>query len=195
MKEISVSESTTLASPKKPQGWFGRTLDLIKEQTTTAPVECPRGWGQVSFVASVWSIPPLFGISRSCPIGGVEACNSCTYSPQTDVVRLSEELLELQRLHADNKLSNDEYEVHRNAVVYQHVEPPGRLPVAAWILGPSGVGLSIVGTALALTLHPGFWVLAIGGYVATGLGISFWGISRIPRRAEDSRLPATSGDW
>ena len=53
-------------------GWF-------KDTWTPEPIECPRGWGVVTFVLKFFLLPPILSIDRSCPIGGVTDCSKCRY--------------------------------------------------------------------------------------------------------------------
>ncbi len=164
-------------------GWISRTLETIKAQSSHEPIECPRGWGQVSFVSSIWVMPPMGGLERKCPIGGVSECGECAYPSNPDAFRLAEQLAELERLRAAGDLSADEHETRRHAVVHLHVkqesESDGRgLNIAAWIMGSLGTLLAAAGTALALRVHPGFWALAGVGCVLLVLGLRFWFLTR-----------------
>jgi hypothetical protein len=163
-------------------GWFADTLKTIKDAAGHDPVECPRGWGKVSFVGSFWFVPPFGGVSRACPIGGVEQCGECKYASNPDAFRLADQLAELERLHGDGKISTEEHATRRAAVVHLHVRPPGRgLEIAAWIVGPLGALLAGVGPVLALQFHPGFWGLAGAGAALLVLGFSFWVLARSAR--------------
>ena len=42
---------------------------------------------------------------------------------------------------------------------------------AAWVTGPLGVALLVVGVWLGLAAHAAFWVLALGGALLLGVGI------------------------
>jgi len=160
-------------------GWFMSTLEGIKEATGHDPIECPRGWGQVSFVGSLWFIPPMIGIERKCPIGGVSECGECKYASNPDAVRLAEQLVELERLREDGALSPAEYETRRRAVVFLHSDMRGHGQlITAWILGPLGTLLSVAGVVLALSVHSGFWGMAGGGLVLVALAVSFGVLSR-----------------
>ena len=171
-------------------GWYSDTLKAIRAYTGHDPVECPRGWGKVSFVGSFWFFPPVGGLSRTCPIGGVEQCGECKYASNPDAFRLADQLVELERLRGDGKVSDEEYATRRAAVVQLHVQPAGRSQeIAAWILGPLGALLAAAGTVLALQVHPGFWGMAGAGAVLLVLGFSFWVLARSARtRAGSDQL-------
>lgn len=164
-------------------GWFASTLEAIREQTRHDPIECPRGWGQVAFVGSAWVIPPLFGIERKCPIGGVNECRECKYGKNPSAFRLAEQLDELARLQSEGLLSSAECASRRKVLVDFVSEPDrGRRKqhTAAWIMGPLGALVSIAGIALAITVDPGFWSIAGIGFVLLALAVSFWVLSRSP---------------
>ncbi len=160
-------------------GWFASTLETIKTHTGHDPVECPRGCGMVSFVGSFWFIPPMAGVSRACPIGGVSQCGECHYASNPDAFRLAEQLAELERLRDEGQLSRDEYRARRQAVLRLHVAPDGKAQfTAAWILGPLGALVAAGGSVLALRVAPGFWGLTAVGLVSAVLGLSFWMLAR-----------------
>lgn len=162
-------------------GWIADTSDAIKAHTRAEPVECPRGWGQVAFVSSVWCVPPLFGVDRSCPIGGVGDCTKCTIGSNPDAFRLTEQLAELVRLRDDGHLSDNELAARRAAIVrLQSGSDASRRAqvITAWMLTPLGALVAVAGTLCALLVHPGFWGMAGGGLVFVVVGLSFWGLSR-----------------
>jgi hypothetical protein len=162
-------------------GWIKDTLEAIKEHTRSEPVECPRGWGQVAFVSSVWCVPPLFGVDRSCPIGGVGDCGSCAYSSNPDAFRLSDQLGELERLRADGQLSSSQCDARRDAIVRLHAgsDRARRAQITtAWMLTPLGALVAAAGVVCAMLVHSGFWGMAGGGLVFVVVGLSFWGLSR-----------------
>ena len=74
-------------------GWFRDSLSKLKEAASSEPVQCPRGWGEVSFNLDLEGFPPyFFGFSRKCPIGGVTSCTDCAhpFNP-ADVEPISDE--------------------------------------------------------------------------------------------------------
>lgn len=162
-------------------GWIADTSDAIKAHTRAEPIECPRGWGQVSFVSSVWCVPPLFGVDRSCPIGGVGDCGRCKHASNPDAFRLSEQLVELARLRDEGQLSEVEFGTRRAGVVHLQVgsDASRRAQLTtAWMLTPLGALLTVAGVICAQLVHPGFWGMAGGGLVFAVIGLSFWGLSR-----------------
>lgn len=52
-------------------------MGWLKDKFAVEPIECPRGWGQVSFVLKVVLVGPIFQIGRGCPVGGVESRTKC----------------------------------------------------------------------------------------------------------------------
>ena len=48
-------------------------MGWLKDKFAAEPIECPRGWGEVTFVQDVQFFPVFLTIQRSCPIGGVES--------------------------------------------------------------------------------------------------------------------------
>ena len=68
-------------------GWF-------KNMLAPEPIDCPRGWGQVSFVPKVFLLPPIFAIDRRCPIGGVDHCSKCRYPFEPGSAELLRQRLE-----------------------------------------------------------------------------------------------------
>ncbi len=161
--------------------WILDTLESIKAATAHSPFECPRGWGQVSFVSSAWVIPPLFGVDRRCPIGGVADCRSCSYASNPDALRITRQLEELERIQEVGTLTADEYTARRRAILHLHdgTEATRRAQrTTAWILAPLGLLFATVGLVLVAQVHNGFWVLASAGGVMVALGLSFWALSR-----------------
>ncbi len=168
--------------------WITNTIERVKSLARIEPLECPRGWGQVAFVASVWCVPPLLGVDRKCPIADVGGCSSCTYASNPDAFRLSEQLAELDRLREEGLLSSKEYAVRRAGIVRLHdvPGPPGRgFLITAWLLGPLGVLFVVAGILLVVNVHPAFWGLAGGGAIAAVLALSFWALARSARSSED----------
>jgi len=166
-------------------GWFLSSVQTIKDATSHDPIACPRGWGEVSFVGSAWFIPPMIGIDRKCPIGGVNSCGECSYASNPDPVRLTEQLTALQALKDSGTLSPDDYAVRRTAVVRLHQVRPGRGAfITACVLTPIGVLLALVGTPLGITVHAGFWAMAGAGAILLAVSLSFWLIARSAQETE-----------
>lgn len=162
-------------------GWISETSEAIKAHTRPEPIECPRGWGQVAFVSSVWCVPPLFGVDRKCPIGGVGDCGECAYSSNPDAFQLGVQLAEVERLRDDGQLTDVECAARRAAIVHLHegsVNGRRHLMVAAWMLAPLGALIAIAGVVCSLLVHAGFWGMAGGGLACLVLGLSFWGLAR-----------------
>lgn len=162
-------------------GWISETSEAIRAHTRSEPIECPRGWGQVAFVSSVWAVPPLFGVDRKCPIAGVGDCGDCGYASNPDALRLAEQIAALDGLLDAGSLSPEEHERRRRAVVHLHdgAEAGRRWQrTTAWLLAPLGALATLAGVVLALEIHAGFWGLAGGGAACLVLGLSFWGMSR-----------------
>jgi hypothetical protein len=159
--------------------WIKNSLASIKEASSSEPMQCPRGWGEVSFHLSVDGFfPAVWDVSRKCPIGGVESCQKCRhpYSPDASA-RLREDLEELQVLLRDGVLTKEEHAQRRTLILGLHegtMTPPGYgFRVTAWILAPVGILLTGTGLWLAAKLHPGFWGMALAGVLVLGLCISF----------------------
>jgi hypothetical protein len=172
-------------------GWFS---DKFKAE----PIECPRGWGEVSFTSNVVVLPVMLVVETVCPIGGVDHCGKCRHpvEPGTaDDLRVKLEELESLR---GSVLTDEEFRIRRRLIVRSR-EPydgvPGEKPaMAAMVLGPLGVVATGVGWFLAATVHAGFLGLLGGGLVLTSLALGLAGISRMQRRAlkmaEDPLLDA-----
>ncbi len=157
-------------------GWF-------KDTFAAEPFECPRGWGQVSFVLEFVMFPVFVDIERKCPIGGVENCSKCRYPLEPgsgEQLRLR--LAELDGLRGST-LSEEEFRIRRRLVVEGH-DPKGGVPtvpgqdtaIAALVLGPLGV------VAIGAGSYFSSFVLGVG-LVLSALAASFTGISMIQRRA------------
>ena len=162
-------------------GWF-------KDMLVPEPIECPRGWGQVSFVRKFFILPPIFSIERSCPIGGVTNCSQCLYPVDPgSAERLRLRLVELDALRGST-LSEAEFGIRRRLIVEaQEPKPhpgiPGRAAAtAALVLGPLGVVAIAAGWYLSRIVHPGFLGLLGGGLVLSALATGFTGLSIIQRR-------------
>jgi len=161
-------------------GWF-------KDKFTAESIECPRGWGQVSFALEVYFFPVFLGIERRCPIGGVESCTKCRHPVDpglTEHLRL--QLEELNGLRG-SVLSDEEFSIRRRLIIAAqepHHGTPGRATaIAALILGPLGVVAIGAGWYLSSVVHPGFLGLVGGGLVISALAAGLTGISMMQRRA------------
>ncbi len=159
-------------------GWF--------RGTPAEPFECPRGWGEVSFIRKIVLVPPIFVVERRCPIGGVTDCNKCRYQinpASTELLRM--QLEELDRLRG-SMLSEAEFRIRRRLIIEAKDphNPPGQgMAIAALVLGPLGVAAIGVGGYLSAAVSLGFLGLLGGGLVLSGLSAGFMGISRMQRRA------------
>jgi len=162
-------------------GWF-------KDTFAAKPIECPRGWGPVTFVLKTSVFFPLFlDVSRTCPIGGVTHCDKCRYpiEPGSDE-ELRLRLRELARLKG-TALTEREYRIRRRLLIEArepHPDIPGqKTATTALVLGPLGAIITGAGWYLTWTQHPGFLALLFSGVVVLGLSVSFAGISITRRRA------------
>ena len=161
-------------------GWF-------KDRFAAEPIECPRGWGPVSFVLKFFVLPPIFSVERSCPIGGVTNCSLCRYPVNPDSAeQLRLRLGELDALRGST-LSEEEFRIRRRLIVEaQEPRPhhvPGRAAAAgALVLGPLGIVAIGAGWYLSGVVHPGFFGLLGGGLVLSALAAGFAGLSMIQRR-------------
>ena len=161
-------------------GWF-------KDKFTAESIECPRGWGQVSFALDVYFFPVFLGIERQCPIGGVESCTKCRHPVApglTEHLRL--QLEELNGLRG-SVLSEEEFRIRRRLIIAaqepHHCTPGRATAIAALILGPLGVVATGAGWYLSSVVHPGFLGLLGGGLVFSALAAGLTGISMMQRRA------------
>jgi hypothetical protein len=161
-------------------------MGWLKDKLAAEPIECPRGWGEVTFARDVQFFPVFLTIQRSCPIGGVESCTRCSHPLNPGLV---EELrLQLQELDGLRGaiLSEEEFRIRRRMVV-EAWEPlngdPGRsAAIAALVLGPLGVLTMGAGWYLSTAVHMGFLGLAGGGLVLSSIAASLAVISRMQRR-------------
>lgn len=160
-------------------GWFKNSLDKLREAASSEPVQCPRGWGEVSFNLELEGLPPyFFGFSRTCPIGGVTCCTDCNhpFNPE-DIERLREQLTELENLRDDGVLSESEYAIRRQMIIeltHGKDSLPGEgFHTAAWILGPLAAVIIGAGIWLAQTVHRAFYGMVIGGAIVLALSLSF----------------------
>ena len=143
-------------------GWF-------KDKFAAEPIECPRGWGQVSFVLKVVLIPPIFVIDRRCPIGGVENCKDCRHPLEPgSAERLRLRLEELDGLRGST-LSEEEFRIRRRLIVegldLRCAVPGEGAAIAALVLGPLGVVAITAGWYFSGVVHPGFLGVLAGGLV------------------------------
>ncbi len=160
-------------------GWF-------KDTFGAEPIECPRGWGEVSFVPKLFIIPPIFAMERNCPIGGVSKCKDCHYQvnpASTELLRL--QLEELEGLRG-SMLSEAEFLIRRRLIVEAR-DPSGGVPgqkaaTAAFVLGPLGAVTVGAGWYLSAVVHPGFLAILGGGLLLSALAAGFAGISKFRRR-------------
>jgi hypothetical protein len=161
-------------------------MGWLKDKLAAEPIECPRGWGEVTFAQEVQFFPFFLTIQRSCPIGGVESCARCSHPLNPGLV---EELrLQLQELDGlrGTILSEEEFRIRRRLVV-EAWEPlnndPGRsTAIAALVLGPLGVLTMGAGWYLSTAVHMGFLGLAGGGLVLSSIAAGLAVISRMQRR-------------
>ena len=181
--------------------WLRRTVSGLKEATEVAPIDCPRGWGEVSFHMNVGGMPfpPFFEFSRQCPIAGVHKCLSCRhpFNPQkTEALR--DELLELRSLVEERLMSTAEYKARRKMTIsflqFGAGVPGYKAAVAACILTPVGAVIAGAGFWGAQNVDPGWWGVVLGGSLILALGVSFAGISYLRRRAVEELFAADS-DW
>ena len=78
--------------------------------------------------------------------------------------------------------TDTEHDRRRAAILHLHPDERRRPQyVAAWVLGPLGLLVTIPGIVLALTSHPGFWGLAGGGAVLLSVALSCYVVSRPTR--------------
>jgi len=163
------------------------TMGWFKDKFAAEPIECPRGWGQVSFVLQVFFFPVFFMMDRRCPIGGVEECTKCRHPVNpglTEHLRL--QLEELNGLRG-SVLSEEEFRIRRRLIVEAqdpHHGIPGRdAAIAALVLGPLGVVAIGAGWYFSSGVH----VLGVPGVRGVGLVLAAraagcTGISMIKRR-------------
>lgn len=159
--------------------WFDSAKGRFKDYFVAEPIECPRGWGSVTFQPSVsFFIPVSFGVGMVCPIGGVASCTACRarFNPD-DVEGLRERLNKLDELRLDDTLTEAETELRRHRIIDLREETQQsreeRFGVIAWTVGPIGLVLGVAGGALAWAFHPGFLAIAIIGALGFALGLGF----------------------
>ncbi len=160
-------------------GWF--------DSPTAEPVECPRGWGLVTFVRSIALVPVVFVIDRRCPIGGVNDCTNCRYQVNPAAIQLfTQQLEELEALRGST-LSDAEYRVRRRLIVQarapRHEDPGERAALGAAVIGPLGWVTLGAGVLLSFVVHPGFLGLAGAGLVLSAVSEGLSRVSKTKRRA------------
>jgi len=161
-------------------GWF-------KDRWAPEPIECPRGWGTVTFVLKFFLVPPIVWVERKCPIGGVTDCSKCRYTVNPDSAeQLRLRLEELDALRGST-LSEEEFHIRRRLIVEAREArrgvPGESAAAAAFVLGPLGFVALLAGAFLSIVVHPGFLGLVGGGLVLSALAAGFAGLSIRQRRA------------
>jgi len=161
-------------------------MGWLKDQFAAEPIECPRGWGEVTFAQEVQFFPVFLTIQRSCPIGGVENCARCRHPLNPGLVEhLRVQLEELEGLRGTT-LGEEEFRIRRRMVVEAwepHDVDPGRAAaIAALVLGPLGLLAIGAGWYLSTAVHMGFLGLAGGGLVLSSIAASLAAISHVQRR-------------
>ena len=164
--------------------WFHSAIDRLQEYTVVAPIQCPRGWGSVTFQTSVSASIMWIEIARKCPIAGLKSCAQCRPFNPDDVEGMRERLRKLDDLRVERVITEEEYELRRRRIIELREETQRSkeegFHIAAWILAPIGFVLTIAGGLLAWRIHPGFLGIAGGGAVLLTLGLSFLYLS-VPR--------------
>jgi len=166
--------------------WFHGAIERIKKHVVVAPIQCPRGWGTVTFQPYVNASLVAIELTQTCPIGGVTSCAECQYlfNPD-DIEGMRERLRILDDLRVEGVIIGEEYQVRRRHIIElregteKNKEEGFR--VAAWIVGPLGLMLITVGSLLSWLVHMGFVALAGVGTVMLTLGLSFRHLSQ-PRK-------------
>lgn len=166
--------------------WLQRGKDRFEDYLAVEPIECPRGWGSVTFVtsASVY-IPVFLNIGHNCPIAGVNSCKECRYRFNPDDVEgMRERLSKLETLRVEREITEEEYELRRRRIIELREETQRSVEenfrAAAWIVGPIGLVVGTVGGLLAWGINLGFLAFAIMGALALGLALGFLYLS-VPR--------------
>jgi hypothetical protein len=134
-------------------GWF-------KDKFAAEPIDCPRGWGEVTFAQDVQFFPVFLTIQRTCPIGGAENCAKCRHPMNPGLVEhLRRQLEELEGLRGSLR-GEEEFRIRRRMIVeaWEPSDDPGRATaIAALVLGPLGVLTIGAGWYLTTAVHLGFW--------------------------------------
>lgn len=161
-------------------------MGWLEDKFAAEPIECPRGWGEVTFALDVQFFPVFLTIQRSCPIGGVGNCAECRHPLNPGLTeRLRLQLEELEELRG-SILGEEEFLVRRRMIVEAwepHRDSPGRAAaIAAVVLGPLGVLTVGAGWYLSAAVHLGFLGMAGGGLVLSSIAASLWVVSKMQRR-------------
>ena len=157
--------------------WFQSAQNRLKGYFDVEPIQCPRGWGSVTFQTSVSIfIPVSLGVGHICPIAGVENCKECRYRFNPDDVEgMRSRLSKLEDLRVEQIITDDEYELRRSRIIGLREETQRSreelFQAAAWIVGPIGLVVGTAGGLLAWGVNLGFLVLAIIGALALALGL------------------------
>lgn len=161
-------------------------MGWLEDKFAAEPIECPRGWGEVTFALDVQFFPVFLTIQRSCPIGGVGNCGECRHRVNPgSTERLRLQLEELDALRG-SILGEEEFLVRRRMIVEpwepRHGDPGRAAAIAALVLGPLGVLTVGAGWYLSAAVHLGFLGLAGGGLVLSSIAASLGVISKMQRR-------------
>lgn len=176
-------------------GWPQHLLEKLKEASSSPPIQCPRGWGEVAFNLDLdYAVYlPFFGLSRTCPIGGVESCGSCKhpFKPE-DAERLRENLLKLDELRQEKVLSEGEYAIRRKMIIeLQDVAealPGEAYRTSAWVVGLPGLVITVAAFLLAAVAESAIWIpVAVGGAVMIALSVSFAIVASTKKREAKDR--------
>jgi len=165
--------------------FLNETVEKLKDLSSSEPVGCPRGHGEVSFHVVAEGMLPFFAVDRRCPIGGVSSCEKCRHPLHPDqIVRLDEALHSLEEHRRKGSMTAGEVDAQRARMLsLQRTRRPGELlSIWAWSIGPTGLFLVLIGIWLAREFHQGFWGLAAGGgvmlCVAAGLAMAAVSVNR-----------------
>jgi hypothetical protein len=161
-------------------------MGWLDDRFAAEPIECPRGWGEVTFALDVQFVPVFLTVQRTCPIGGVASCARCQHAVSPGLTQhLRQQLAELEELRG-SVLAEEEFWLRRRMIV-EALEPyddkPGQgAATAALVLGPLGVLTTGAGWYLSAAVHVGFLGLAGGGLVLASIAASLAGISWMKRK-------------
>jgi hypothetical protein len=163
-------------------GW----LKSLKDMTSSNPIDCPRGWGDVTFSTDIEGFPPFFSVTRKCPIAGVSNCASCGHPHNpARIEQLRAMLAELEQLCDEGKLTESEYQSQRRMLLsFQHSieKMPGEYAlITAWILGPLGILATVAGIFLAQKYHEALYGITAAGAILLAVAASFGGIGWMKR--------------
>ena len=162
--------------------WLEEKLRGVTDATAATPIECPRGWGPVSFHLEINGFIPFFSFERKCPIGGVTQCDSCRHPLNPgNIAQLRTNLTELEQLYGERKLSEREYNEQRQLItgLQDHGDKRRReaFRITAWILGPLGILLTAAGCWFAEQDAKAMFMITPGA-VMVALAISFAWLAR-----------------